>query len=58
MKSQFSCFPHVWMFCLRKSNSLVNDVHERGLERIVYDDHDSSYSKRQLANNTVFISIH
>ena len=30
------------MFCSRRSNSLVNNVHERAL-RIVHDDHNSSY---------------
>ena len=40
IKSQFSyCLP-VWMFCSRRSNSLVNNVHERAL-RIVSDDHNS-----------------
>ena len=32
------------MFCSRRSNSLVNNVHERAL-RIVSDDHNSSYSE-------------
>ena len=31
LKSQFNCCPLVWMFCLRKSNSFINKVHERGL---------------------------
>ena len=42
IKSQFSYCPLVWMFCSRRSNSLVNNVHERAL-RIVHDDHNSSY---------------
>ena len=32
------------MFCLRRSNYLVNNVHERAL-RIVSEDHNSSYSE-------------
>ena len=44
IKSQFSYFPLVWMFCSRISNSLVNNVDERTL-RIVSDDHNSSYSE-------------
>ena len=44
IKSQFSYCPLVWMFCSRRSNSLVNNVHERAL-RIVSDDHNSSYSE-------------
>ena len=44
IKSQVSYCPQVWMFCSRRSNSLVNNVHERAL-RIVSDDHNSSYSE-------------
>ena len=44
IKSQFSYCPPVWMFCSWRSNSLVNNVHERAL-RIVSDDHNSSYSE-------------
>ena len=44
IKSQFSYCSLVWMFCSRRSNSLVNNVHERAL-RIVSDDHNSSYSE-------------
>ena len=42
IKSQYC--PLVWMFCSRRSNSLVNNVHERAL-RIVHDNHNSSYSE-------------
>ena len=42
IKSQFNYCPLVWIFCSRRSNSLVNNVHERAL-RIVSDDHNSSY---------------
>ena len=38
------------MFCSRKSNSLVNNVHERAL-RIVHDDHISSYSELLKTKN-------
>ena len=50
IKSQFSCCPLVWMFCSRKSNSLVNKVYERAL-RIVYDGHNSSYSELLIAKD-------
>ena len=43
IKSQFSYCPLVWMFCSRRSNSLVSNIHERasasvkmGLETISY----------------------
>ena len=38
------------MFCSRRSNSLVNNVHERVL-RIVHDDHNSSYSELLKTKN-------
>ena len=41
IKSQFSYSPLVWILCSRRSNSLVNNVHERTL-RIISDDHISS----------------
>ena len=40
-KYQFIYCPLFWMFCLRRSSSLVNNAHERAL-RIVYDDHNTS----------------
>ena len=43
IKSQFSYCP-LWMFCSRRSNSLVNNVHKRAL-RIVSDYRNSSYSE-------------
>ena len=42
IKSQFSYWPLIWMFCSRRSNSLLNNVHERAL-RVVHDDHNSFY---------------
>ena len=44
LKSQISYCPLVWIFCSRRSNSLVNNVHETALT-IVSDDHNSSYSE-------------
>ena len=44
IKSQFSYCPLVWMFCSRRSNSLVNNVNERALRIVLYD-HNSSYSE-------------
>ena len=39
-----------WVFCSRRSNSLMNNVHER-VFRIVYDDHNSSYSELLMTLN-------
>ena len=50
IKSQFSYCPVVWMFCSGRSNSLVNNVHERAL-RIVHDDHNNSYSELLKTKN-------
>ena len=50
IKSQFSYCPIVWKFYSRRSNSLVNNVHERAL-RIVHDDHNSSYSELVKTKN-------
>ena len=35
IKPQFNYYPLVWMYCSRKSNNLINRVHERGL-RLTY----------------------
>ena len=50
VKSQFSYCPLVLMLWSRISNSLVKNVHERAL-RIVYEDHNSSYSEILMAKN-------
>ena len=44
MKSQFSYCPLVWMFCLRRSNNLINNIHERAL-RATFDDHTSNFTQ-------------
>ena len=38
------------MFCSRGSNSLVNSFHKRAL-RIIYEDHNSSYSELLMTKN-------
>ena len=38
------------MFCSKRSNSLVNNVHDRAL-RSVHDDHNSSYSELLKTKN-------
>ena len=40
--SQFNYCPIVWMYCQRKSNSLINRIHERAL-RITYNDYVSNF---------------
>ena len=38
--SQVNYCPIIWMYCQRKSNNLINQIHERAL-RIAYDDYVS-----------------
>ena len=40
--SQFNYCPIVWMYCQRKSNNLINRIHERAL-RIAYNDYTSDF---------------
>ena len=42
IKSQFSYFPLIWMFCSRSLNNLINQIHERAL-RLIYRDHVSTF---------------
>ena len=42
IKSQFSYCPLIWMFHSRKSNNLINKIHERSL-RIISDDKESVF---------------
>ena len=40
--SQFNYCPIIWMYCQRRSNNLINKIHERAL-RIAYNDFVSSF---------------
>ena len=44
IKSQFIYCPLVWMFCSRRSNHLINNIHERAL-RATFDDHTSNFTQ-------------
>lgn len=44
------------MFPLKRSNSIVNYVHEE-LFRVTYDDHSISYSERIIKKNLLLISM-
>ena len=50
IKSQFSYCPLAWMFCSRRSNSLVNNVHERAF-RVFYGNRNSSSLKLLMTKN-------
>ena len=53
--SQFNYCPIIWMYCQRKSNNLINRIHERAL-RIAYNDYVSNFS--QLLENDDSVTIH
>ena len=52
--SQFNYCPIVWMYCQRKSNNLINKIHERAL-RIAYNDYESNFNQLLDKNNSVTI---
>ena len=41
--SQFNYCPIIWMYCQRRSNNLINRIHERAL-RIAYNDYTSTFN--------------
>ena len=52
--SQFSYCPIIWMYCQRKSNNLINKIHERAL-RIAYDDYNSDFENLLTKDDSVTI---
>ena len=56
IKSQFNYCPLVWMFCSRKSNNLINKIHERSL-RISYKDQKTSYHNLLETHNELTIHL-
>ena len=50
IKSQFSYCPLIWIFYSRKSNNLINKIHERSL-RIISDDKESVFHTLQQNQN-------
>ena len=55
IKSHFSYCPLTWMFSSRRSNNLINRIHERSL-RTVYNDTSSTFQELLQRNRSV--SIH
>ena len=55
IRSQLSYCPLIWMFSSRKSNNLINEVHERSL-RIASGDNHSSF--KSLLSKCKEITIH
>ena len=52
--SQFNYCPIIWMFCQRKSNNLINKIHERAL-RIAYNDYISDFESLLCKDDSVTI---
>ena len=52
--SQFNYCPIIWMYCQRKSNNLINRIHERAL-RIAYSDYVSDFQSLLEKADTVTI---
>ena len=52
--SQFNYWPIVWMYCQRKSNNLINRIHERAL-RIAYNDYVSDFDTLLIKDDSVTI---
>ena len=54
IKSQFSYCPLIWMFSSRKSNNLINRIHERSI-RIVSSDNESNFENLLEKNKEITI---
>ena len=52
--SQFNYCPIIWMFCQRKSNNLINKIHERALP-IAYNDYASDFELLLRKDDSVTI---
>ena len=52
--SQFNYCPITWMYCQRKSNNLINRIHERAL-RIAYNDYLSDFNSLLVKDDSVII---
>ena len=52
--SQFNYCPIIWMYCQRKSNNLINRIHERAL-RIAYNDYVSDFNTLLAKDDSVTI---
>lgn len=50
----FNYCPIIWMFCSRKMNNLINNVHKRAL-RVAYNDYDSTFEALLLKDHTLTI---
>ena len=54
-KTQFNCYPLIWMFHSRENNRKINRIHERCL-RTIYNDKQSTFN--ELLEKDGSVSIH
>ena len=54
IKSQFNYSPLIWMFSSRKSNNLINRIHERSI-RIVSSENESNFENLLEKNKEITI---
>ena len=54
LDEQFNYYPIIWIYCQRKSNNLINRIHERAL-RIAYNDYESNFNQLLEKDNSVTI---
>ena len=52
--SQFNYCPIIWMYCQRRSNNMINRIHERSL-RIAYNDYISDFNSLLQKDNSVTV---
>ena len=52
--SKFNYCPIIWMYCQRKSNNLINRIHERA-SRLAYTDYSSDFNSLLEMDNSVTI---
>ena len=52
--SQFNYCPIIWMFCQRRSNNIINKIHERAL-RIAYRDYTSDFESLLIKDDSITI---
>ena len=54
--SQFNYCPITWMYCQRKSNNLINRIHERA-QSIAFNDYTSNFESLLCKDDSVTIII-
>ena len=52
IKSHFTYYPLVWVFCSRTTNNLINKTHERSL-RLILNDQESGFVEVLRENNGI-----